>query len=77
MEERTKGKVQWFNSSKGYGFLTSLDDTDEDQYFVHYSSINMDGYKELKEGQIVDFKLVLTDKGVQATDVNIVKEESK
>ncbi len=60
------GKVKWFNNEKGYGFIEveNLDDI-----FVHYSQILKEGYKTLNEGDIVDFKLVETVKGLQAKDV--------
>lgn len=60
------GKVKWFNNEKGYGFIEcdNLDDI-----FVHYSAIIKDGYKTLKEGAIVSFKLIETSKGLQAIDV--------
>ncbi len=60
------GKVKWFDNDKGYGFIEveSLDDI-----FVHYSAILKDGYKTLNEGDIVDFKLVETAKGLQAIEV--------
>lgn len=62
----TTGKVKWFNNDKGYGFIEcdNLDDI-----FVHYSAILKDGYKTLNEGDIVDFKLVETVKGLQAIEV--------
>jgi len=56
------------NSERGYGFLVQ-DDDDESEYFVHYSYIEMEGYKTLKAGQKVSFVLVNTDKGVQAQEV--------
>ena len=66
-----KGKVKWFNNEKGYGFIEYKDDED---IFVHYSAIRQDGYKSLEEGQIVEFKLLETNKGLQALDVSVVKE---
>lgn len=68
-----KGKVKWFNNEKGYGFIEYT--TDED-IFVHYSAIRQDGYKSLSEGQIVEFKLLETEKGLQALDVTVNKELS-
>ena len=68
-----KGKVKWFNNEKGYGFIECT--TDED-IFVHYSAIRQDGYKSLSEGQIVEFKLLETEKGLQALDVTVNKELS-
>ncbi len=61
-----RGKVKWFNNDKGYGFIEC--DNLED-IFVHYSAIKKDGYKSLKEGDIVDFKLIETAKGLQAIEV--------
>lgn len=61
-----KGRVKWFNNEKGYGFIEY---EDLDDIFVHYSAIIKDGYKTLKEGTIVNFKLIETSKGLQAIDV--------
>lgn len=61
-----RGTVKWFNNEKGYGFIECGDLED---IFVHYSAIKKDGYKTLKEGDIVDFKLIETGKGLQALDV--------
>ena len=61
-----QGKVKWFNNEKGYGFIEY---NDHEDIFVHYSNIVRDGYKTLKEGSIVDFKLIETSKGLQAVDV--------
>ena len=66
-----KGKVKWFNNEKGYGFIEY---TDNEDIFVHYSAIRQDGYKTLSEGQMVEFKLLETDKGLQALDVTLAKE---
>ena len=65
------GKVKWFNNEKGYGFIEY---NDLEDIFVHYSAIKKDGYKTLKEGDIVEFKLIETGKGLQALDVEAVKE---
>ena len=67
-------RVKWFNNEKGYGFIEYKEDED---IFVHYSAIKSDGYKTLSEGQYVEFKLLDTDKGYQASDVNLVKEPVK
>ncbi len=64
-----RGTVKWFNNTKGYGFIEYGDLED---IFVHYSAIRKDGYKTLKEGNIVDFKLIETAKGLQAIDVEEV-----
>ena len=65
------GRVKWFNNEKGYGFIEYKENED---IFVHYSAINSDGYKTLSEGQYVEFKLLTTNKGYQAQEVNLVKE---
>ena len=65
------GRVKWFNNEKGYGFIDHQ--TGED-IFVHYSAIKCEGYKTLSEGQIVEFELLETAKGLQALNVSVVKE---
>ena len=64
-----KGIVKWFNSEKGYGFISRENDED---VFVHFSAITMDGYKTLEEGQEVEFEVVQGEKGPQATNVTRV-----
>ena len=61
-----RGVVKWFNASKGYGFISREGKKD---IFVHYSSINGDGYKSLNEGDDVEFEVVQGSKGPQATNV--------
>lgn len=61
-----KGKVKWFSAQKGFGFITKEDGKD---VFVHHTKINMDGYRELKEGQAVSFDVEKTGKGDQAINV--------
>ena len=61
-----KGTVRWFNKRKGYGFISDEQGKD---VFVHYSGIKMEGYKNLEEGQSVEFELTQGDKGPQATNV--------
>jgi len=61
-----KGVVKWFNPKKGYGFITSEDGKD---IFVHFSSIQGEGHKTLKEGDEVNFEITKGEKGEQATEV--------
>ncbi len=70
MAERKEGTVKWFNSSKGYGFITQ--DGGED-VFVHFQSIIGDGYRTLKEGQKVEFSLSEGQKGLQANEVKVIE----
>ena len=67
-----KGRVKWFNNEKGYGFIECEDIFDQD-IFVHYSAIECEGYRTLKEGDIVEFKLISTTKGHQAVNVKEFK----
>ena len=62
-----KGTVKWFNSEKGYGFITPEDGSKD--LFVHHSGIQMDGYKTLNENQQVEFETMSSDKGPKATNV--------
>jgi CspA family cold shock protein len=62
------GTVKWFNNAKGYGFVKA-DDKEED-VFVHFSAIDMDGYRTLKEGQKVQFEIGQGPKGLHAARVN-------
>lgn len=64
-----KGKVKWFNTEKGFGFISQ--ETGKD-IFVHYSHILQEGYKSLDEGQEVEFEVVEVDKGLQARNVTKV-----
>jgi CspA family cold shock protein len=66
-----KGTVKWFNNAKGYGFLGREGGAD---VFVHYSSIQTDGYKSLKEGDEVEFDIVEGSKGPQADQVIRLKD---
>lgn len=66
MSERIIGTVKWFNGSKGYGFLAQEGGED---VFVHYSAINMEGYRTLDEGQKVEFSVEEGPKGLQAVNV--------
>jgi CspA family cold shock protein len=68
------GTVKWFNNAKGYGFVKP-DDHNED-VFVHFSSINMDGYKTLREGQKVQFEITRGPKGLHAEQVSRIMTSS-
>jgi len=70
MSDRKQGTVKWFNSSKGYGFISQ---ENGDDVFVHFKSINSDGFRSLEEGQKVTFTVGEGQKGPQAQDVEIVK----
>ncbi|MBK8638539.1 MAG: cold shock domain-containing protein CspD [Chromatiaceae bacterium] len=62
------GTVKWFNNAKGYGFVKA--DEKEDDIFVHFSAIDMDGYRTLKEGQKVQFEITQGPKGLHAARLN-------
>lgn len=64
-----EGTIKWFNGEKGYGFIAAEDGTD---VFVHYSAIQMEGYKTLQEGQRVEFDVVQGQKGPQAENVHLI-----
>lgn len=66
----SKGTVKWFNNQKGYGFITAEDGKD---VFVHFSGLNMDGFKTLEEGAAVEFDITDGAKGPQAVNVEVVK----
>ena len=65
-----KGTVKWFNNAKGYGFIT---DENGQDVFVHYSGLNMDGFKTLEEGATVEYELNEGSKGPQAVNVTVLK----
>ena len=69
MNERYQGTVKWFNATKGYGFIGR--DSGED-VFVHFSAIQMEGYRRLDEGQKVEFSIENGPKGLQAANVVVV-----
>ena len=70
MAERQVGTVKWFNSEKGFGFITP--ESGEKDVFVHYSAIVVDGYKSLQENQKVEFTVTAGPKGPQAQDVTVL-----
>lgn len=69
MSDRINGTVKWFNGAKGYGFIAR---EDGDDVFVHYSSIQGYGYRDLQEGQKVEFEVGSSPKGPQALNVTPV-----
>jgi len=71
---KERGTVKWFNASKGYGFLGRPNQPD---VFCHFSAIEMDGYKQLKEGDPVEFEVVKGEKGPQAASVKLVQAEAR
>ena len=68
---RLKGTVKWFNNAKGFGFIGREDGSSD--VFVHYSAINIEGYKSLQEGDQVEFEIVDGQKGPQAGNVTRVQ----
>ena len=68
MSDKLRGKVKWFNESKGFGFV----ECDGNDYFVHFSAIQGSGFKTLKEGAEVLFKATKGQKGPQAEEVELV-----
>ncbi|MBK7105382.1 MAG: cold-shock protein [Ignavibacteriae bacterium] len=70
MAERKQGSVKWFNSSKGFGFISQKNGED---VFVHFQSIIGDGYKSLNENDKVEFSITQGAKGLQASDVKVIR----
>ena len=70
MSERIVGTVKWFNGSKGYGFIARENGPD---VFVHYSAIQSEGFRNLDEGQKVEFEVEQGNKGPQATNVTVIQ----
>ena len=68
------GKVKWFNAEKGYGFIIGEDGKD---VFVHYSSINAEGFKTLDEGQTVTYDIIESDRGKQASNVTVAEDNAE
>lgn len=69
-----QGKVKWFNNAKGYGFIRP--DTGGDDLFVHYSYIEMDGYKSLKAGEPIEYDIREAPKGLHAINVVCLEERT-
>lgn len=64
-----KGTVKWFNNQKGFGFITGEDGKD---VFVHFTGLNMEGFKTLEENQQVEYEVVNGEKGPQAVGVTVL-----
>ena len=69
MSEKEQGRVKWFNGSKGFGFIERESGKD---VFVHFSAIMGDGFRNLEEGQLVEFTVTQGQKGPQAQDVTVI-----
>ena len=69
MSERVTGTVKWFNGAKGYGFIER---EEGDDVFVHFSAIRGEGFRNLEEGQSVEFNIEQGRKGLQASDVTVL-----
>ena len=69
MSEKEQGTVKWFNGSKGYGFIERAEGED---VFVHFNAIVGDGYRNLEEGQRVEFTVTQGQKGPQAENVSVI-----
>ena len=70
MAERKQGSVKWFNSTKGFGFISQPEGED---VFVHFKSILGDGYRSLAENDKVEFTVVQGEKGPQASEVKVIR----
>jgi len=71
MNERVTGTVKWFNGEKGYGFISQANGED---LFVHYSEIQGSGFRSLTEGDKVEFEITQGRKGLQASNVIVIRE---
>lgn len=69
----TTGTVKWFSNQKGYGFIEY---NDEEDVFVHFTGIEMEGFRTLKDGQTVEFDIVEGSRGPQATNVVVLEIEN-
>lgn len=72
--ENVQGTVVWFNNAKGFGFLSN--ESGGPDVFVHFSSIQRDGYKSLKEGERVRYRIGESPKGPQAEDVSVIEDDA-
>ena len=69
MSEKEQGTVKWFNGAKGYGFIERAEGED---VFVHFNAIVGEGYRNLEDGQRVEFKVTQGQKGLQAEEVVVI-----
>ena len=72
MAARERGTVKWFSNERGYGFITM---ENGEELFVHYSQVQMEGYRTLHEGDTVEFEITQGQKGPQASAVTIIPQE--
>ena len=70
MSERVTGTVKWFSATKGYGFIERPDGPD---IFVHFTALQMDGFRTLQQGQSVEFTIEQGPKGLQASNVTLIQ----
>ena len=70
----TTGTVKWFNNAKGFGFICT--EKSGEDIFAHYSTIDMEGYKTLKAGQVVEFELHQGPKGCHASNIMLVDQSN-
>ena len=71
MDKRVNGKVKWFSNDKGYGFAVT-DEYPNKEFFIHFSVIDMEGYKTLRAKQSISFVIKDTEKGIQAVDIKLM-----
>ena len=71
---KVTGKVKWFSNKKNFGFITTAEGKD---VFIHYTGINIEGYKTLSENQEVEFEIIAGEKGPQATNCVPINKETK
>lgn len=74
MTDRLTGKVKWFNNKKGYGFIEHNEDGKDEDVFVHYRQIQVEGFRTLREGQTVEYEVNRGPKGLQAAEVKVLGE---
>ncbi|MFX1409918.1 MAG: cold shock domain-containing protein [Promethearchaeota archaeon] len=79
MTEKKTGYVKWFDARKGYGFITMNSVDVQDEIFVHFSNINMEGFKKLETGDEVEFEIKDSkeDKGPEALNVRIISKDRR